>query len=60
MPRKPRPCSACPLRSANGWCAHRAITMPPEAPSCEWGRRKMNAGHSTNKKRRRSADGETE
>ena len=42
MSRTPRPCRVCPLY-ANGWCAHRAITMPPEAPSCEFGRRKMNS-----------------
>lgn len=43
MSRTPRPCSVCPLRSTNGWCAHLATTRPPNAPSCEWGRRKMNA-----------------
>ena len=52
MSRTP-PCSACPLRSANGWCAHRAITMPPEAPSCEWGRRKMNSAYAAEYNRRK-------
>lgn len=46
MSRTPRPCSACPLRSPNGWCAHLAITRPPNAPSCEWGRRKMNSQYA--------------
>lgn len=43
MSRKPRPCAVCPLRSPNGWCSHLATTRPPNAPSCEWGRRKMNS-----------------
>ena len=46
MSRTPRPCSACPIRSANGWCAHLATTRPPNAPSCEWGRRKMNSQYA--------------
>jgi hypothetical protein len=41
--RKPRPCGKCPLREANGWCPHLATTRPPAAPSCEFGRRKMNS-----------------
>lgn len=43
MSRTPRPCGICPLRNTNGWCAHLATTRPPNAPSCEWGRRKMDA-----------------
>lgn len=53
MPRKPRPCGICPLRDANGWCAHLATTRPPNAPSCEWGRKKMNAEHSAEYMRRK-------
>ena len=52
MPRKPRPCSACP-KFGHGWCAHLATTRPPNAPSCEWGRRKMNAEHSAEYNRKK-------
>lgn len=41
--RKPRPCGKCPLRELNGWCPIKAKTMPSAAPSCEFGRRKMNS-----------------
>ena len=53
MSRTPRPCSVCPLRNANGWCAHLATTRPPNAPSCEWGRRKMNAERAAEYNRRK-------
>ena len=53
MSRTPRPCAVCPLRSANGWCAHLATTRPPNAPSCEWGRRKMNSQYAAEYNRRK-------
>ena len=53
MSRTPRPCGICPLRSANGRCAHLATTRPPNAPSCEWGRRKMNSQYAAEYNRRK-------
>lgn len=52
MLRKPRPCAVCPVWSAN-WCAHLAKVMLPDAPSCEWGRKKMNAEYSAEYMRRK-------
>ena len=42
MSRKPRPCAVCP-KFERGWCVHLAEMRPPDAPSCEYGRRKMNS-----------------
>ena len=41
MPRKPRPCAVCP-KFDHGWCVHLATMRPPDAPSCEYGRKIMN------------------
>lgn len=68
MSRKPRPCSACP-KFGHGWCAHLAKVMLPDAPSCEFGRRKMNSEaaaecnrrkHGWRKRERKFENGETE
>ena len=52
MPRKPRPCAVCP-KFDHGWCVHLATMRPPDAPSCEWGRKKMNAERDAENKRRK-------
>lgn len=52
MPRKPRPCAVCP-KFEHGWCVHLATMRPPDAPSCEWGRKKMNAEYSAEYMRRK-------
>lgn len=52
MPRKPRPCAVCP-KFDHGWCVHLATMRPPDAPSCEWGRKKMNAEYSAEYMRRK-------
>ena len=49
--RKPIPCARCPLRESNGWCPHKATTMPPGAPACEYGLRKMNIGRKPRKRK---------
>ena len=41
MSRRPRRCSVCP-KFDRGWCVHRAEMRPPDAPSCEYGRKAMN------------------
>lgn len=52
MSRKPRPCAVCPVWFAN-WCAHLAKVILPDAPSCAWGRKKMNAEYSAEYMRRK-------
>lgn len=42
MSRKPRPCSRCP-KWQDGYCPIRAVVRPPDAPSCDYGRRAMNS-----------------
>ena len=41
MSRRPRPCAVCP-KFERGWCVHLATMRPPDAPSCEYGRKAMN------------------
>ena len=45
MPRKPRPCAVCP-KFDHGWCVHLATMRPPDAPSCEYGRKAMNSANA--------------
>ena len=52
MPRKPRPCAVCP-KFERGWCVHLASMRPPDAPSCEYGRRAMNSARAAERNRKR-------
>lgn len=52
MSRKPRPCAVCP-KFDHGWCLHLATMRPPDAPSCEWGRKKMNSEYCAEYNRRK-------
>ena len=40
MSRRPRPCKVYPKWRLN-WCPHKAAIRPPDAPSCEYGRKAM-------------------
>ena len=42
MSRRVRRCSVCPKFERGGWCVHLATMRPPDAPSCEFGRKVMN------------------
>lgn len=52
MPRKPRPCAVCP-KFERGWCVHLATMRPPDAPSCEYGRKIMNSENSAEYNRKK-------
>ena len=52
MSRPPRPCKMCPLWE-RGWCPHLATTRPPDAPSCEWGRKQMNNANAAEYNRKK-------
>ena len=53
MPRKPRKCAVCPKFEKGGWCVHLATMRPPDAPSCEYGRKAMNNERSKEINRKR-------
>ena len=52
MSREPRPCSKCP-KWQDGYCPVRACLRPPDAPSCEYGRKKMNSANAAEYNRRK-------
>lgn len=52
MSRRPRPCAVCP-KFERGWCVHLASMRPPDAPSCEYGRRAMNSARAAECNRKR-------
>lgn len=49
MARPPRPCAKCPYW-AHGWCALQGLRRNADAPSCEYGRKRMNAARRQAKK----------
>lgn len=43
MGRRPRPCSKCPKYiRRDAWCPIQALRLPPDSPSCAYGRKLMN------------------
>ena len=52
MPRKPRKCAVCP-KFERGWRVHLATMRPPDAPSCEYGRKMMNNANVAEYQRRK-------
>ena len=53
MSRRVRRCAVCPKFERGGWCVHLATMRPPDAPSCEFGRKAMNNETSKEINRRR-------
>ena len=56
MSRPPRPCGRCPMWK-NGDCLVRGIRRVATAPSCEYGRAKMNSAYQVKWARRRRKGG---
>lgn len=52
MGRHPRPCGRCPIWK-NGDCLVRGIRRVATAPSCEYGRAKMNSAYQVKWARRK-------
>ena len=52
MPRKPRPCAVC-TKFDHGWCVGGGGGRPPDAPSCEYGRKAMNSANAAEYNRRK-------
>ena len=55
MSRRPRPCCKCP-KWKSGECLVRGVRRVATAPSCEYGRAKMNSAYQV-KWARRKKDG---
>ena len=53
MSRPPRPCFRCPLWQ-HGVCLIRGIRRVASAPSCEYGRAKMNRAYQARRRKKRT------